>query len=112
MRYAIIQNNRIQNIVIAEKNYAEQQGWVLVEDTVGIGYEFIDGSWVNPNPITIDLALSVRTQRNILLEESDWTQLSDTPVNKQAWVTYRQELRDIPNQSGFPSTIVWPLKPE
>lgn len=53
----------------------------------------------------------VRSKRNGLLKESDWTQLSDAPVSHQAWSDYRQALRDIPEQSGFPSNVIWPEKP-
>jgi len=38
----------------------------------------------------------MRYQRNRLLTESDWTQVADAPVNRQAWATYRQALRDFP----------------
>jgi hypothetical protein len=53
-------------------------------------------------------AEAVRSQRNQLLKDSDWTQLSDAPVNKDAWSLYRQALRDITSQAGFPHDIEWP----
>jgi len=56
-------------------------------------------------------AASVRTERNDKLVASDWTQLSDSPVDKATWATYRQALRDITVQSGFPWTITWPTQP-
>lgn len=56
-------------------------------------------------------AEEARGQRNDLLQESDYTQLSDTPVDTAAWATYRQALRDVPQQDGFPDTINWPTKP-
>lgn len=52
-----------------------------------------------------------REIRNDLLKDSDWTQLADSSVDKTAWANYRQQLRDIPNQSGFPRNINWPIKP-
>ena len=52
-----------------------------------------------------------RTQRDALLSQSDWTQVSDAPVDQAAWAEYRQELRDVPQQSGFPEKINWPSKP-
>jgi hypothetical protein len=55
---------------------------------------------------------SVRNHRNTLLSGSDWTQLADAPVNKAEWATYRQALRDITTQEGFPWNVVWPTKPE
>jgi len=42
---------------------------------------------------------------------SDWTQTPDAPVDQQAWAEYRQELRDLPQQAGFPTEITWPVKP-
>lgn len=54
---------------------------------------------------------NIRAKRNQLLANSDWTQLADSPVNKDAWSVYRQALRDIPSQVGFPFSVEWPLKP-
>lgn len=55
--------------------------------------------------------LEVRGLRNTLLNESDWTQLLDSPINKQEWAVYRQALRDITSQPGFPFSVIWPNKP-
>ena len=51
----------------------------------------------------------VRKKRDLLLEESDWTQLVDAPVDRDAWARYRQALRDLPQQEGFPGEVVWPV---
>jgi hypothetical protein len=56
--------------------------------------------------------LQVRLERDSLLLSSDWTQVADAPVDKIAWSTYRQALRDIPSQAGFPNEITWPTEPE
>lgn len=56
-------------------------------------------------------AKSVRNQRDQKLKDTDWTQVADAPVDKAAWATYRQALRDIPSQPGFPWTINWPDQP-
>jgi hypothetical protein len=56
-------------------------------------------------------AKSVRDSRNTKLTESDWTQVADAPVDKAAWATYRQALRDVTTQAGFPWTIDWPTNP-
>ena len=53
----------------------------------------------------------MRLKRDNLLKESDWTQLSDVSVDATAWATYRQELRDLPSQEGFPFNITWPTQP-
>ena len=56
-------------------------------------------------------AKSVRQQRGEKLKDSDWTQVADAPVDKAAWATYRQALRDVTAQAGFPWTIDWPVAP-
>jgi hypothetical protein len=56
-------------------------------------------------------AKSVREQRSTKLADCDWTQVADSPVDKTAWATYRQALRDITTQSGFPWTVTWPDAP-
>jgi hypothetical protein len=66
----------------------------------------VDGKWTQVWQV-IDLTedqatANVRAKRNQLLTDSDWTQLSDSPVDKTAWATYRQQLRDLPAQNGFP----------
>ena len=50
----------------------------------------------------------IRQQRNHLLSESDWTQLADSPADKDKWAVYRQELRDITIQED-PFSIIWPV---
>ena len=49
----------------------------------------------------------IRMKRDRLLQESDWTQLIDAPVDREAWADYRQALRDLPQQEGFPGELVW-----
>jgi len=56
-------------------------------------------------------AASVRTSRSEKLKECDWTQLSDSPADRAAWATYRQALRDITKQAGFPWVVTYPDKP-
>jgi hypothetical protein len=57
-------------------------------------------------------ASAVRSERNAKLAASDWTQLADTTADKTAWAAYRQDLRDVTAQAGFPWTINWPTQPE
>lgn len=54
---------------------------------------------------------SLRMYRNRLLAQSDWTQLADSQVDKAAWATYRQLLRDIPDTVSLPFFVVWPTPP-
>jgi|TARA_R100000455_G_C6232444_1_gene93676 hypothetical protein len=55
--------------------------------------------------------INAREKRNSLLLESDWTQVADAAIDKTAWAEYRQLLRDVPGQSGFPNSITWPTEP-
>ena len=86
------------------------------------GVEQIDGQWFTKWK-TVDFddavkavvdeqqAKSVRSSRDEKLKDSDWTQVADAPVEKTVWATYRQALRDVPNQSGFPWEVTWPDAP-
>ena len=53
----------------------------------------------------------IRSQRNALLAETDWWAVSDRTMT-QAETDYRQALRDVPAQAGFPENVTWPTKPE
>lgn len=55
-------------------------------------------------------AENMRQFRNEKLAETDWTASSDVTMS-DAMKTYRQALRDVPEQSGFPTDINWPTKP-
>jgi hypothetical protein len=53
-------------------------------------------------------------KRQKLLYASDWTQIPNGPLTtaqQAAWATYRQELRDIPQQSGYPYNVIFPTPP-
>ena len=97
------------------------------------GVEQVDGKWYTKyilGPVFIDgettaaeqeaaykaakdaeQAKSVRTSRTEKLKDCDWTQIADSTADKAAWATYRQALRDITAQAGFPWTIDWPSAP-
>lgn len=63
-----------------------------------------------PTPVlTWDI---IRKHRDERLQETDWVVFPDVnPANKQAWVAYRQALRDIPQDFSDPNEVVWPVKP-
>lgn len=73
--------------------------------------------WVGPLPDLRDpeqLASDIRAERNQKLSDCDWTQLDDTPLTnakKLEWATYRQALRDVSAQEGFPWDVTWPDAP-
>ena len=74
-------------------------------------YPVIDKTAQEIQQDIVNKSSEVRTQRNEKLSGSDWTQVADSPVDKTIWATYRQALRDITAQSGFPYTITWPDAP-
>lgn len=87
----------------------------LVEATEGtIGWSYSNGVFTPPanSRTNEEIAVEVRAERDAKLTASDWTQVVDAPVDQAAWATYRQALRDIPSQEGFPNTVTWPTKPE
>jgi len=58
------------------------------------------------NTVNEQIATTKRSQRNILLTETDWTQLSDSPLasdKKTEWANYRQALRDLPTNNDWPN---------
>lgn len=75
---------------------------------------YADGSSEYIEPVLPDeeKAIQIRQERDALLEGSDWTQLPDAPVDQAAWAEYRQALRGLPQQAGFPTEVTWPIKPE
>ena len=86
------------------------------------GVEQINGKWYTKYSVSdmdddakaaldAQQAKSVRDDRTNRLSECDWTQLADAPVDKTAWATYRQALRDVTTQEGFPWSVTWPVKP-
>jgi len=89
--------------------------------------ELVDGSWVLTKTVvaltaeqiadaTAAKAKEMRVKRNVLLDQSDWTQMNDSPLSneaKTAWATYRQELRGITDSDAWPNLADddWPVKP-
>ncbi len=105
-------------------------GWYLDTDTVEEpkvtvtqevwqqALEINANKYVNGNFVFEDLrtdeqkAVDIREQRDWLLNECDWTQASDIPqATKDSWATYRQLLRDVPQQDTFPTSVTFPTKP-
>jgi len=86
------------------------------------GVEQIDGKWYTKysvaemdqetkDALDAKQAALIRSERTQKLAESDWTQVADAPVNKETWAVYRQSLRDVTTQTGFPWEVIWPAKP-
>lgn len=75
---------------------------------------YLDGV-ISPRPVdTAELTQRVLTVRGRLLAASDWSQATDVPHAPDTldlWRVYRQELRDLPAQAGFPLNVEWPTPP-
>jgi hypothetical protein len=133
MKYAKIQNTYAVDVRLESPEGCYTPNivaeFVEVPDEVMDGWILTDGTWAAPviyTPSAEELAaraeaqltatkeslsVSVRIERNAKLAETDWTQLADSSANKVTWATYRQALRDVPAQAGFPWTITYPDKP-
>lgn len=64
-----------------------------------------------PEPEPVDPAVEARAERDKLIALTDWWATSDRTITA-AQTQYRQDLRDVPNQAGFPTNVTWPTKPE
>lgn len=102
----------------AQGNYFE--GGLYTSDGIP-RYKLVDGQPVErtEEEIAADRvplqARAVRARRDKLLAATDWTQTLDAPVDtdtREAMRTYRQALRDVPQQKGFPNNISWPDIPK
>lgn len=109
----------LSNIILENPNDAENfryidagdvKGWLpLTEAEIAqkaVDRENLDAMMSN------QLWSNLRSQRNKLLAESDWTQLGDTSAAKELWAAYRQILRDLPANTSDPLNPIWPAKPE
>jgi hypothetical protein len=65
--------------------------------------------YVGPKPVPAEK--QVRAERDRLLAATDWMALSDVTMSPE-WATYRQALRDVTEQVGFPDNVTWPIAPE
>ena len=103
---------------IVEGQYSDSEFYFVNNQPIQIpskpnDYSYFDfdlKQWVSD---VESLKRKIRTERNKLLSNSDWTQLQDVYLNnRDQWLEYRQSLRDITNQQSFPFDVVWPQKPE
>jgi len=88
----------------------------LTQQCLDAGFEQdAEGNWVQGYSVERlpkdQAAENIRAERNRLLAETDWMALSDNTMT-QAWADYRQALRDLTAQEGFPYSVEWPTKPE
>ncbi len=91
-----------------------QTGWRAIASADDIQTGETASETIPPSVMDAIAASDARATRDGLIAACDWTQIPDAPVTsaqRAAWVTYRQALRDVPAQAGFPATINWPIKP-
>ena len=109
MKAHIIENNLVVNSI--EVSSLSDFPNLVDGSTGGIGWSYLNNALVAP-PVTpktdVELALNARIERDNLLATTDWTAMADAPTQATAMTTYRQALRDITSQSGWPTTINWP----
>ena len=97
--YAIVTDGVVANVMVSDTQL--DTSWVLCTEGVSVGWEY-DGTNFSP---------PYRKHRNDLLKETDFYVLSDVTMSYEM-TAYRQALRDLPAQEGFPDNISWPTKPE
>jgi hypothetical protein len=107
--------NEINGILLDQADWPDTPLYVdsgeIYEDAKSGKYGPVAPYLPPPPPTDEEIAAQVRAERDRLLAESDWTQVLDAPVDQDAWAAYRQALRDVPQQEGFPHDVAWPVKP-
>lgn len=116
MRHAVVKNGVVVNVVLADEVTGRANGWIPT-DEADISWVHDGVNFLRPAPNLEVMAQTAREIRDALLLKSDVMVLPDrwaamTLEHQQAWAQYRQMLRDLPTQEGFPSVVVWPQKPE
>jgi hypothetical protein len=101
--------------IIAQPQPGENQkivpGQPIYQDDKWVqGWDVVDMTQAEIAERTNIKASDIRAERNRLLTESDWTQVLDAPVNQAEWAAYRQALRDVTVQPGFPLNVEWPTQ--
>ncbi len=74
-------------------------------------YIVVDKTAEEMEETTTSAVRDVKWMRNQKLKDSDWTQLQDATADKEAWALYRQALRDVSKQEGYPWNVTWPKEP-
>jgi len=103
----------VRVLSINEEQYTDLQDNCDASESSGVVTIIKSAEWLeNKNN---EAWRKIREERNQLLGESDYMILADAPVDetqKQEWTTYRQVLRDIPQDYDSPDEVVYPDKPE
>ena len=100
-----------QPTLVPPYQYAQRDGVVEVNGQWFTHYIAVTPDDEQKAAMDAEQAKRVRDDRNKRLADCDWTQLPDAPVDRDLWAAYRQALRDVSLQPGFPWTIEWPEQP-
>lgn len=107
----VLSRHGVYEVVDAEKPSCDGNCQTVVEGPISLIGGKYTRTWVLRDKTDAEIAAHVRKHRDQILQASDHTQLEDAPGDKQAWAAYRQALRDITAQPGFPRNVVWPNAP-
>ena len=111
--YKVVVRNGVEQDANGNWVYAWTENDMFQEytDDEGVTHSVADQQAAYDAQNTATLSASERAKRDSLLKETDHFGLSDVTMSAEM-TAYRQALRDVPQQAGFPSTITWPTKPE
>ena len=113
----------VHNVYLVQKT--DRPAVTYEQNAVEVNPVLENGEWVQKWNVEVSSSdeissrishetVAVRSQRDDRLKNSDWTQMPDSPLSdasKALWATYRQSLRDMTNQSGFPFSVTYPDEP-
>jgi hypothetical protein len=118
---AQVENGVVVNVAMFDSDNLPDwaSSWVDAADDTAVGGTY-DGVTFTPPPAPAPTEEEIRARRDTLLAESDWVVTKAIEQNAQdglgvqipvVWLDYRQALRDIPQQPGFPDNVTWPTAP-
>ena len=109
----IKEKNGVRVFSINEEQYTDLQDNCDASESGGVVTIIKSAEWLENK--TNEAWRKIREERNQLLKDSDYIMVSDAPITtekKEEWETYRQALRDIPQDYDSPNEVVYPDKPE
>jgi hypothetical protein len=111
---ADVNDGSINELGVYRVEATERPSYDSVVKTLVDSVELVNEKWVQKwliENVSEELAIfNVKRRRNVLLAETDWMALIDTTLTTE-WAEYRQALRDVPDQEGFPFEVEWPVEP-
>ena len=124
MKYAVVENQTVVNVVVSDPAFAQSQGWIEIFNNAGIGWSYIDGQFIEPPPKPLPIPEQIafnKQQAELLLQQTDWTATVDinnpeysNPYlgNQHEFLAYRSAIRQIAITPPETPIIDWPVKPD